>query len=149
MQGTDRADTSLLNVIIPLARVLEREIAEALIPLNLAPAQFAIVDLLVLIGDMRPAAMARALDVETSTMTMSLKRAERDGLISRMPDPADARSILISASPAGRDRVPAARLAIREVEDRLTRGLSLDQKACLKAAMLEILGRRQTFAPDG
>lgn len=135
-------------MIIALGRAAEREISEALMPLNLAPAQFAILGMLVRMGELRPAAMARALDLETSTMTMNLKRAERDGLISRMPDPEDARSILISASPDGRARVPAARSAIKNVEDRLTEGLSLDQKAVLKAAMLKMLGRRQTSIPD-
>jgi DNA-binding MarR family transcriptional regulator len=149
MWEQDEAQVPLLGILIPAARIAEREIAEALVPLNLAPAQFAIIDLLDRTGDLRPAAIARALDVETSTITLNLKRAERDGLISRMPDPDDTRSILISLSPDGHARVPAARLAMKAVEDRLTEGLSVDQKAALKGAMLHFLNRRSSSAQGG
>lgn len=136
-------EVPLLGILIAAARIAEREIAAAFAPFNLAPAQFAIIDLLERTGDLRPASIARALDVETSTITLNLKRAERDGLISRKPDPADTRSILISLSHDGRSRIPAARLAMKAVEDRLTEGLTQDQRAALKIAMSQILKLRR------
>lgn len=60
-------------------------------------------------------AIADAAGVEQSTMTFTLRRMERDGLIARRQDPADRRSTLVSLSPAGRALVPAVRQATDEV----------------------------------
>ncbi len=133
----------LLGLLIPSARIAEREIAEALAPIGFAPAQFAIIDLLDRKGDLRPAEIARALDVETSTMTLNLQRAQRDGLITRKPDPTDTRSILISPSSEALARLPDARVAMKAVEDRLTEGLTPDQIELLKLAMTRVLKSRR------
>lgn len=149
MQEQEEPQAPLISLLIPAARIAEREFAEALAPFNLAPAQFAIIDLLDRLGDLRPAVIARALDVETSTITLSLKRAERDGLISRLSDPTDARSILISLSPGGQGRVAAARTAMTAVEERLTEGLTQEQKDALKVAMRRIVRGRRFLGQDG
>ena len=149
MQEQKEPQAPLISLLIPAARTAEREFAEALAPFNLAPAQFAIIDLLDRLGDLRPAVIARALDVETSTITLSLKRAERDGLISRLSDPTDARSILISLRPDGQGRVAAARTAMTAVEERLTEGLTQEQKDALKVAMLRIMRGRRSLGQDG
>jgi DNA-binding MarR family transcriptional regulator len=143
MNDFDTIHMRLLGLLIPAARKAEREIADALAPLGLAPSQFAIIDLLDIKGDLRPAEIARALDVETSTITLNLKRADRDGLIVRKPDPSDARSILISSSADAQARVEAARIAIKGVEHRLTDGLTDEEMAALRSGMLRVLkGRR-------
>ena len=75
----------LTRVVLPAARIATREIAAALAPLGLAPAQFAMLDLLGREGDMRPAQIARRLDIETSTTTNTLSRTER-GWLDRAQD---------------------------------------------------------------
>ncbi|MDP2081513.1 MAG: MarR family transcriptional regulator [Pseudotabrizicola sp.] len=143
MQEQEEVQAPLISLLILAARIVEREFAEALAPFSLAPAQFAIIDLLDRTGDLRPAVIARALDVETSTITLSLKRAERDGLVSRVPDPTDARSILISLCPDGLDRLLPARKAMTAVEDRLTEGLTQEHRAALRFAMNLITKQRR------
>ncbi|MDO8359804.1 MAG: MarR family winged helix-turn-helix transcriptional regulator [Devosia sp.] len=59
--------------------------------------------------------LARTAAVEQPTMANTLQRMERDGLIARMPDPADKRSSLISLSKLGRRRAAEAMEAALEV----------------------------------
>lgn len=62
--------------------------------------------------------LARVASVEQPTMANTLARMERDGLISRTPDPADGRSSLVSLNRLGRTRAAEAMeaaLAVNEV----------------------------------
>jgi MarR family transcriptional regulator, transcriptional regulator for hemolysin len=52
--------------------------------------------------------LARFARVEQPTMAQMLARMERDGLISRSPDPADGRSSQISLTETARTRMPQA-----------------------------------------
>ena len=52
--------------------------------------------------------LARFARIEQPSMAQMLARMERDGLIDRMPDPADGRSSQISLTAAARTRLPAA-----------------------------------------
>src|SRR4029077_825704 len=52
--------------------------------------------------------LARFARIEQPSMAQMLARMERDGLIIRMPDPADGRSSQISLTETARTRLPAA-----------------------------------------
>jgi MarR family transcriptional regulator for hemolysin len=52
--------------------------------------------------------LARFARIEQPSMAQMLARMERDGLICRMPDPADGRSSQISLTEAARTRLPDA-----------------------------------------
>lgn len=52
--------------------------------------------------------LARFARIEQPSMAQMLARMERDGLIRRMPDPADGRSSQISLTEAARTRLPDA-----------------------------------------
>lgn len=56
--------------------------------------------------------LARRAAVEQPTMAKTLDRMERDGLVTRTPDPADRRSSLISLTPLGREKTPLVHDAI-------------------------------------
>lgn len=112
----------LTRVVLPAARIATREIAAALAPLGLAPAQFAMLDLLGREGDMRPAQIARRLDIETSTTTNTLNRTERDGWIERKTDPNNSRMVIISLSPKGRAILTDARMAVQIIEVKALHG---------------------------
>ena len=61
------------------------------------------------------AALAKWATVEQPTMANTLKRMERDGLIERVPDPADGRSALVSLTADGRERAREALAAGRKI----------------------------------
>ena len=112
----------LTDLVLPAARIASREIAAALAPLGLAPAQYAILDMIGRHGDMRPAMIARRLDLETSTTTNTLQRTERDGFIDRQTEPNNSRMVLISLSEKGKAVLVDARVAVQEVEARALAG---------------------------
>lgn len=76
---------------------------ERLMPPGMTLAQFTILNHCVRVADGRsPAALARAFQVTKATMTSTLQRLERKGLIEIHPDPTDGRSKIIRISVAGR-----------------------------------------------
>lgn len=56
-------------------------------------------------GPLTPSELARIERVKRPTVTRTLGCLEREGLVDRMPDPADGRSSLVSVNGAGRERL--------------------------------------------
>lgn len=69
--------------------------------------------------------LARFAKIEQPSMAQMLVRMERDGLIRRIPDPADGRSSLVSLTKAAESRLPDACTVLfegnREVLDGFTK----------------------------
>ncbi len=66
--------------------------------------------LLGILRDRRPTMneLARFLDLDKSSVTGLVDRAERRGLVERVPSPADRRAVLVSLTEHGRSQVSAA-----------------------------------------
>ncbi len=84
----------------------------------------------------RPSQIGKSLNVDNSAITRMLDRLEKKGLLVRLPDPNDRRSIVIELTESGIEVVqrslPLARCAI----DELTQALSEEEieqlRHCLK-----------------
>jgi DNA-binding MarR family transcriptional regulator len=64
---------------------------------------FLLVNQLVHRGAGRPTDMAEAIQTTTSNVTKVVRRLEAAGLVTRGPDPDDARGVVIALTPDGRD----------------------------------------------
>lgn len=64
---------------------------------------------------MTQTALAQQASVEQPTMANTLNRMERDGLVSRTPDPNDRRSALVRLTELGRERADQAFASAVEV----------------------------------
>jgi DNA-binding MarR family transcriptional regulator len=86
-------------------------------------------------GPQRVTALAGAEAVAQPTMTTLVGRLERDGLVARGADPADARAVRVSITAEGRERLEARR-AVRTalLADRLA-GLDAAERETLAAAL--------------
>lgn len=73
-------------------------------------------------------------------MTNRLDRLERDGLITRAPDPADRRGVIVQLTPTGRDRVDAALSDLLAREEAILAMLDEPEQQLL-AALLRRLTR--------
>ncbi|WP_052397592.1 MarR family winged helix-turn-helix transcriptional regulator [Streptomyces sp. NRRL F-5123] len=62
-------------------------------------------------GAMRVSDIADCLRIDISTVSLQLRRLKADGLVSRLPDPADARSGVIAITSQGRDALARVRAA--------------------------------------
>jgi DNA-binding MarR family transcriptional regulator len=86
-------------------------------------------------GPQRVTALATAESIAQPSMTTLLSRLERDGLVERGPDPADARAVLATITAEGLERlttIRAARAAI--IEARLAE-LDPEDRNALAAAI--------------
>lgn len=77
---------------------------ERALPAGITRAQFTVLHHFIRRGlaEQSPAQLADAIQVTRGTMTSTLARMERSGLISVRPDPADGRAKLVALTEAGR-----------------------------------------------
>lgn len=123
-----------------VARLFARELAEAVRPLGLAPAQFMVLIELWRDEGLTQKDLVGRLDVEQATMAATLARMERDGLIERRPDQADARSRRIQLTARARALQEPALAAAKSVNARALAGFSDDEREVLLSSLRRIVG---------
>lgn len=84
--------------------------------------------------------LARWAKVEQPSMAQLLARMERDGLITRAPDPGDRRSSLISLTDKAKERLPAGQAVLRQGNTEMTKGMSAAEVAMLVSLLQRVLG---------
>ena len=107
-----------------LARLFAHHLATAIAPIGLAPAQFMTLLELWDRDGRTQADLVERLDVEQATMANTLRRMERDGLITRTPHPDDRRSQLISLTEKARSLEAPAKAAADVVNQRAVSDIS-------------------------
>ncbi len=100
-------------------------------------------------GTLSQTALARWASVEQPTMANTLNRMERDGLISRTPDPADRRSALVSLSKLGRQRANEALAAGMEVNGLALSGLKPAEREVLFDMLRRVIGSLERDGETG
>lgn len=83
--------------------------------------------------------LAKWAKVEQPTMAQMLSRMERDGLVHRVPDPADKRSSLISLTDAALEKLPAGRAILRQGNSEMTKGLTKEEIETLVSLLRRVL----------
>ncbi|MFK3707060.1 DNA-binding MarR family transcriptional regulator [Raoultella sp. BIGb0138] len=82
-----------------------------------------------------PTRLFSTLMITSGTMTHRLKALEKRGFITRLPDPGDARSLLVALTAEGRERIDKAVETHVENERQLLAGLSAEQRQQLDRAL--------------
>lgn len=121
------------------ARLLSAHVGRELAPLGFAPGQIPTVLALQQHGELTQADLARQIGVEQPTMAATLTRMARDGLISRTPDPDDARRSLLRLTPKARRRLPAVQRALDEAHEAALAGLSTRDRAQLDRLVARVV----------
>lgn len=88
------------------ARLFTRELERQLAPLGINPAYMPVLFALADGAAMTQKALAERAAVEQPTMTATLNRMQRDGVIARRPNPDDGRSALVALTPKGLGVIP-------------------------------------------
>jgi len=114
------------------SRAVERAWAEALDARGLTHAGLIVLHMLEL-GVVSQADLARIAQVEAQTMSRTVDRLEREGLVTREPDPSDRRRHVLAITAAGR----AAFEQVRGLEDEVFP--EVDDPAALRAALVRIV----------
>jgi len=114
-------------------RAIERRLAGA--NAGPMPVFFALADG----GTLSQTELARWASVEQPTMANTLNRMERDGLVTRVPDPNDKRSALISLTTLGRQRATEALAAGRQVNELALSGLDKAEREMFFVIMRNVI----------
>lgn len=118
------------------ARSVERDWDERLRAIGLSHAAVVAIDILIRTGPTGADTIARTARVQPQTMSRTLERMERDGLVERTPHAADRRRRVVRVTPAGRSAWETARHIEREV---------LPEDAALRVALREVLAKPQQY----
>ena len=94
--------------------------------------------------------LARFARIEQPSMAQMLARMERDGLIRRMPDPADGRSSRISLTKSARTRLPDACAVLFQGNRDALEGFTDEEAVQLVALLTRLIANldRATRADD-
>jgi len=127
-----------------LGRMLSRELAARIATHGVVPGQFAV---LLALYDHDPQSvteLAMASAIEHPTVSRTLGRMERDGLIRRSPDPDDLRSRLVSLTDRGRSLEAQLKAAASSVNTEFLAPLSPGERIALLALLDRVIDARGT-----
>lgn len=88
--------------------------------------------------------LARLARIEQPSMAQLLSRMERDGLITRTPDPADGRASLISLTSQAKATLPLARAALEDTNDQALDGFGGKEVETLRKLLSRFLANLET-----
>jgi DNA-binding MarR family transcriptional regulator len=133
-----RATAPLWQAILHGAGRLEATLEARLAEAGLSISKLGVLRLLVVEGASIPLSrLADRLSCCKSNVTQLVDRLESEGLVARVPDPSDRRSILATITDAGRERYEAGSRLVAEAEEGLVAGLSAEERDRLR----ELFGR--------
>lgn len=121
------------------ARLFMRQLEQQLAPLGINPAYMPVLFALADGSAMTQKALAIRAAVEQPTMTATLGRMERDGLIIRTPNPDDGRSMVVILSEAGLARVPDVERVVAAINALALEPLTEDERRTFFALMQRIV----------
>jgi DNA-binding MarR family transcriptional regulator len=84
--------------------------------------------------------LATEIGYDKSRLIGLLDELERDGLLTREPDPTDRRAKIVNLTDTGRSRQVAAQLDIRRMERKLLRGLDAAGVTRLRQSLTLLIG---------
>lgn len=114
------------------ARAVERDWDERLRAIGLPHAAVVAIDILIRTGPTGADTLARTARVQPQTMSRTLERMERDGLVERSAHPEDRRRRIVTVTDRGREAWDTARHIERDV---------LPDDPALRSALATLLGR--------
>jgi DNA-binding MarR family transcriptional regulator len=120
---------------------VEARLEAALVPLDLSLAKFSVLRHLAQAGEaLALGTLAQRSACVRSNMTQLADRLELDGLVRRIDDPADRRSVKAVLTPEGRIRFRAASAALAEQERRMTEAFGEADRAALSSLLQRLAG---------
>ncbi len=122
--------------VLHAARVIEDRMDAALGKVSLSMAkQGALTELAAASEPLTLSQLAARLSCVRSNMTQLVDRLEADGLVKRLDDPSDRRSVRAELTALGRERQHAGARAMARAQSEFAADLSKDDRSALEAAL--------------
>lgn len=126
----------VVSSLLQAAHAVERRLEEALEKVGLSGPKFSALTHLVEAGEpLSLGELAARLACVRSNITQLVDRLEADGLVRRVKDPADRRSVRAAVTPLGRERQAAGARQVEEVQEELAKALSGIDRGALERAL--------------
>ncbi len=122
-----------------LARLMAQALRERIESMGVAPGQFAQLLALYEEDGLTQRELCERVRIEQPTMASTLRRMERDGLVERVPDPADGRSARVLLTDRSRRLEKDLVAAARTVNCDATRGLSRTETSTLMGSLTHVI----------
>jgi DNA-binding MarR family transcriptional regulator len=138
----DVSPMGIIGRMSRLSRFLERSIAAVLTRYGLNEPQFAVLAALRRAGPphtLSPTDLYNGLLVSSGAMTNRLERLAAAGLVERVPDPGDGRSLLVALTDKGQQVINEAVAAHTANEHRLLSSLTATERAQLADVLRRLL----------
>ena len=128
---TDSADTTIFAVL-HAAHALEAKVEDALAKVGLSMPKYSVLTALVASGTpVSLSELASKLSCVRSNMTQLVDRLEADGLVRRVADPADRRSVKAAITEAGLARQDAGAAEVARLHEEFSANLAGGDRAAL------------------
>lgn len=135
------AVTDLLALFTQAAKLLREAADEAMSHHGVRVGQHIVLSVLWEQDELTPGEIARRLQVATPTIVNTATRMEQAGLITRRPDPEDARLVRLHLTPRGRAVRRSVRAARAELEQHATAALTPAERDHLRTALIKIIAQ--------
>lgn len=138
----DVGPMGLLGRLARLTTYLGREVEKTFLELGLSSASFDVLAALRRSGKpyrLSPGDLLATMMITSGTMTNRIDQLEKTGLVERLTNPQDRRSVLIALKPKGLDLVERAVSAHVANQHRLTALLEPEEQAALDALLRKYL----------
>ena len=120
-------------------RLLVRELERHLAPLGLSPGHMPVLLALEDGSALTQKALTERVGVKQATMTATVARMERDGLVTLLPNPEDGRSTLVALTPLALEKIPAVAEATVTINALVLKQLTPDERRQFFALMGRII----------
>ena len=134
-----------MNLLFPMmfrtTRYLAYELNDALKPFELHQAQWAILHLLYVNGEMPLTTIWKTLLVEAPTVTRTVKRLEELGYVTRQQG-VDKREKIIALTPLANEKAPMILEAIERYEETMMAPLTLEEQQQLFQLLAKVKGEK-------
>ena len=136
---------SSLEVVLRILRAyhfIDQELVRGQVEYDVSPAEFGVLIELRLAGPpykMTPTQLHNRLLVTSGGMTGRIDRLERRGLLCRLPDPEDRRSILVALTESGHELIELAAHTHFRIMEHLVEGLRSEERECLAGLLRKLL----------
>jgi len=122
--------------VLHAAHLIEDRIEQALVKVGLSMAKQGALTELASAGEpLTLSQLAARLSCVRSNMTQLVDRLEADGLVKRLADPADRRSVRAELTQLGKERQRVGEKAMKKVQSEFAASLTTRERTALEAAL--------------
>lgn len=134
----DESTTPFYLQLSRFQRLYDKALRVRLAPYDVNPGYLAILQELWECDGITQTVLHQRLDVEQATLSNTLRRMERDGIILRAPTPQDRRHHLITLTAKGRDVRRLVDDAIEDLRRTVNQGLTVNDRRYFKRIMRQM-----------